>query len=60
MLPHVAGKILTSRPALKGERKQVTGLFSDPKGYMGLGGQASPTPDRGLAQGGPWGSGKPW
>jgi hypothetical protein len=31
---HLAEKILTSRPALEGERKQVTVLFADLKGSM--------------------------
>src|SRR5712691_5549839 len=34
--PYLAEKILTSRPALEGERKQVTVLFADLKGSMGL------------------------
>jgi class 3 adenylate cyclase len=34
--PHLAGKILTSRSALEGERKQVTVLFADLKGSMAL------------------------
>ena len=33
---HLAGKILTSRAALEGERKQVTVLFADLKGSMEL------------------------
>jgi class 3 adenylate cyclase/tetratricopeptide (TPR) repeat protein len=33
---HLAEKILTSRPALEGERKQVTVLFADLKGSMEL------------------------
>ena len=32
---HLAEKILTSRSALEGERKQVTVLFADVKGSMG-------------------------
>src|SRR5215468_4524701 len=32
--PHLAEKILTSRTALEGERKQVTVLFADLKGSM--------------------------
>jgi hypothetical protein len=32
MLPHFAEKILSSRTALEGERKQVTVLFADLKG----------------------------
>jgi DDE domain len=42
ILPHFAEKILTSRTALEGERKQVTVLFADLKGSMGLGDQAAP------------------
>src|SRR5262245_59388828 len=34
--PHLAEKILTSRRALEGERKQVTVLFADLKGSMEL------------------------
>jgi len=34
--PHLAEKILTSRSALEGERKQVTVLFTDLKGSMAL------------------------
>jgi class 3 adenylate cyclase/tetratricopeptide (TPR) repeat protein len=34
--PHLAEKILTSRAALEGERKQVTVLFADMKGSMEL------------------------
>jgi hypothetical protein len=34
--PYLAEKILTSRPALQGERKQVTVLFADLKGSMEL------------------------
>src|SRR6266536_5400636 len=33
---HLAEKILTSRSALEGERKQVTVLFADLKGSMGM------------------------
>jgi len=33
---HLAEKILTSRSALEGERKQVTVLFADLKGSMEL------------------------
>jgi predicted amidophosphoribosyltransferase len=33
---HLADKILTSRTALEGERKQVTVLFADIKGSMEL------------------------
>src|SRR5262249_40948390 len=34
--PHLAEKILTSRSAMEGERKQVTVLFADLKGSMEL------------------------
>jgi class 3 adenylate cyclase/tetratricopeptide (TPR) repeat protein len=34
--PYLAGKILTSRSALEGERKQVTVLFADLKGSLEL------------------------
>ena len=34
--PHLATKILTSRSALEGERKQVTVLFADVKGSLEL------------------------
>src|SRR5205085_8098855 len=37
---HLAEKILTSRSALQGERKQVTVLFADVKGSMELASQA--------------------
>ena len=36
---HVADKILQSKSALEGERKQVTVLFADVKGSMGRGEQ---------------------
>ena len=36
---HLAEKILTSRSALEGERKQVTVMFADVKGSMELAGQ---------------------
>jgi class 3 adenylate cyclase len=39
---HLAEKILTSRSALEGERKQVTVLFADVKGSMDLAGQVDP------------------
>lgn len=39
---HLAEKILTSRSALEGERKQVTILFADVKGSMNLAGQLDP------------------
>src|SRR5262245_36531600 len=40
--PHLAEKILTSRGALEGERKQVTVLFADVKGSMELAEQLDP------------------
>src|SRR5262245_50671853 len=39
---HLAEKILTSRSALEGERKQVTVLFADVKGSMDLSQQVDP------------------
>jgi class 3 adenylate cyclase/tetratricopeptide (TPR) repeat protein len=39
---HLANKILTSRSALEGERKQVTVLFADVKGSMELAEQTGP------------------
>src|SRR6266542_1366999 len=39
---HLAEKILTSRSALEGERKQVTVLFADVKGSMELSEQVDP------------------
>jgi class 3 adenylate cyclase len=39
---HLAEKILTSRTALEGERKQVTVLFADVKGSMELGEKVDP------------------
>jgi ribosomal protein L40E len=39
---HLAEKILTSRSALEGERKQVTVLFADVKGSMDLSEQIDP------------------
>jgi len=39
---HLAEKILTSRAALEGERKQVTVLFADVKGSMDLVEQIDP------------------
>jgi class 3 adenylate cyclase len=39
---HLAQKILTSRSALEGERKQVTVLFADVKGSMDLAQQVDP------------------
>jgi Adenylate and Guanylate cyclase catalytic domain len=39
---HLAEKILTTRSALEGERKQVTVLFADVKGSMELGEKVDP------------------
>jgi class 3 adenylate cyclase len=39
---HLADKILTTRSALEGERKQVTVLFADLKGSMDLGEKVDP------------------
>ncbi len=39
---HLAERILTSRAALEGERKQVTVLFADVKGSMDLAEQLDP------------------
>jgi hypothetical protein len=39
---HLVEKILTSRAALEGERKQVTVLFADVKGSMDLAEQVDP------------------
>ena len=39
---HLADKILQSKPALEGERKQVTVLFADVKGSMDLAEQLDP------------------
>jgi len=39
---HLAEKILTSRSALEGERKQVTVLFADVKGSLDLAAQVDP------------------
>ena len=39
---HLAEKILTTRSALEGERKQVTVLFADVKGSMDLAEQVDP------------------
>ena len=35
---HLADKVLTSRSALEGERKELTVLFADVKGSLGLAG----------------------
>jgi class 3 adenylate cyclase/tetratricopeptide (TPR) repeat protein len=40
--PHLAEKILTSRTALEGERKQVTVLFADVSGFTSLSAQLDP------------------
>src|SRR5258706_7741131 len=40
--PHLAEKILTSRSALEGERKQVTVLFADVAGFTTLAEQLDP------------------
>ena len=45
---HLADKILTSRSALEGERKQVTVLFADVKGSMELAEQMDPEEPRTL------------
>src|SRR5262245_52071462 len=45
---HLAEKILTSREALEGERKQVTVLFADLKGSMELLGDRDPEEARKL------------
>src|SRR6266487_863898 len=39
---HLAEKILTSKGALEGERKQVTVMFADVKGSMDLAEQVDP------------------
>jgi class 3 adenylate cyclase len=39
---HLVEKILTSRSAIEGERKQVTVLFADVQGSMALAGQVDP------------------
>ena len=43
---HLAEKILTSRSALEGERKQVTVLFADVKGSVGLSADAAQTSEK--------------
>ena len=40
--PHLAEKILTSRTALAGERKQVTVLFADVSGFTSISAQLDP------------------
>jgi class 3 adenylate cyclase/tetratricopeptide (TPR) repeat protein len=46
--PHLAERILASRGALEGERKQVTVLFADVKGSMELAEQLDPEDWRGM------------
>ncbi len=46
--PHLAEKILTSRAALEGERKQVTVLFADLKGSLELLADRDPEEARGI------------
>jgi predicted ATPase/class 3 adenylate cyclase len=45
---HLADKILTSRSALEGERKQVTVLFADVSGFTSLSAQLDPEDVHGL------------
>src|SRR5882724_27363 len=47
---HLAEKILTSRSALEGERKQVTVLFADVKGSMELAEQLDPEAWHGIME----------
>jgi class 3 adenylate cyclase/tetratricopeptide (TPR) repeat protein len=47
---HLAEKILTSRAALEGERKQVTVLFADVKGSMELAEQLGPEEWHGIME----------
>jgi hypothetical protein len=47
---HLAEKILTSRSALEGERKQVAVLFADVKGSMDLAEQVDPEEWLGLGE----------
>jgi tetratricopeptide (TPR) repeat protein len=49
--PHLAERILTSRAALEGERKQVTVLFADLKGSIELLADRDPEEARTLAEG---------
>ena len=51
--PYLAEKILTSRSALEGERKQVTVLFADLKGSMELLADRDPEEARQLLDPGP-------
>ncbi len=53
---HLAEKILTSKSALEGERKQVTVLFADLKGSMELLADRDPEESRTLLST-PWSSG---
>jgi len=48
---HLAEKILTSRSALEGERKQVTVLFADVKGSVELSKQLGPEQWHGIMDG---------
>ena len=48
---HLAEKILTSRAALEGERKQVTVLFADVKGSVELSAQLGPEEWHGIMDG---------
>jgi class 3 adenylate cyclase/tetratricopeptide (TPR) repeat protein len=48
---HLADKILQSRSALEGERKQVTVLFADVKGSMELAGRVDPEAWHGILDG---------
>jgi tetratricopeptide (TPR) repeat protein len=48
--PYLAEKILTSRTALEGERKQVTVLFADLKGSMELLAERDPEEAHALAE----------
>jgi len=45
---HLVDKILTSRPSLEGERKQVTVLFADVSGFTGLSERLDPEDIHGL------------
>ncbi len=47
---HLADKILQSKSALEGERKQVTVLFADVKGSMELAEQLDPEEWRGILE----------
>jgi hypothetical protein len=52
---HLAERILTSKAALEGERKQVTVLFADLKGSMELLADRDPDTNHGIAPSGPGG-----